>query len=327
MVPRYWALQTVGIEKDQTPTQQFWKEHFYEDYIKEEDPGYKPFWQNWVNDTYDCQHLLVVPHPRMDPYDEGYLKHAKDHGVVHRIDALLNKKKEKKKRLRKARKDELAREQLRKQTQQPPNPLHSTINMVIRYVDLNSKTEIRDITAIYNHYVKESVFVEQDRVLTAQDMHGRLADILGSNMPVLVAVEKPAARPGNVRNFKKPEGKIIGFVYVDDLGERGTQNAYSGDLEIFVDPTYAWKAVGSNLLDRTLSCLDDQYPPKGNCEWKLDIDWPNGGGIRRIRSVFCHMPYDVKDRERKVWIGGWLENFGFKEVGDLPEVGWKLGQR
>lgn len=315
----------VGVGDQKIPVHEFWTKRCYEPFQKDDDPDAKPFWHLWASNIFETQHRLVVPDAKVDPEDEGFVRYNRDMGSQSKANIFCARKSKKHKRYQETRLAQLAEQAKKPLIQPPPNPNRPKINMFIRCVDLQGHSDIRQIVDIYNHYINNSVSVQETEQMSSHQMRHRLTDILDCRMPVIVAVEKKSSKVRFAGEHSVPGETIIGFAYVDELGAQHTMNQFSGDLEVYVAPSYETKGVGKNLLDRALFCLDSNYDLKGGCEWNGGEDWHHGGGRRLLRNVLCHMPYATEDKNRLAWVGGFLERFGFEKVGDLPNTGVKLG--
>ncbi|WKE67130.1 GNAT family N-acetyltransferase [Gallaecimonas kandeliae] len=92
---------------------------------------------------------------------------------------------------------------------------------------------------IYNGYVRDSVITFEEKEVTPTQMAARLAEVMGQNLPWLVA--------------EGVEG-LLGYAYATPWKSR---SAYRFSLEstIYLDPLHAGKGVGKGLYGALLDQL------------------------------------------------------------------------
>lgn len=96
--------------------------------------------------------------------------------------------------------------------------------------------DVTEITAIYNHYIRESVATFDTEEWSVEKMSERI-QALSSAYPYIV--------------FRMPEGKIGGFCYAHPWKEK---DAYSRTLEttVYVSPEYTGRGIGKQLMQELI---------------------------------------------------------------------------
>ncbi|MBM6890800.1 GNAT family N-acetyltransferase [Bacteroides caecigallinarum] len=96
--------------------------------------------------------------------------------------------------------------------------------------------DVTEITAIYNHYIRESVATFDTEEWSVEKMSERI-QALSSAYPYIV--------------FRMPEGKIGGFCYAHPWKEK---DAYSRTLEttVYVSPEYTGRGIGQKLMEELI---------------------------------------------------------------------------
>lgn len=96
--------------------------------------------------------------------------------------------------------------------------------------------DVTEITAIYNHYIRESVATFDTEEWSVEKMSERI-QALSPAYPYIV--------------FRMPGGKIGGFCYAHPWKEK---DAYSRTLEttVYVSPEYTGRGIGKQLMQELI---------------------------------------------------------------------------
>jgi phosphinothricin acetyltransferase len=100
--------------------------------------------------------------------------------------------------------------------------------------------DAREICAIYNHYIKNTVITFEEELLEAPEMERRIAAI-SAKYPWLVHEEN---------------GEIIGYAYANSYRDRSAYR-YAAELSIYLKEERQGEGIGSALFGRLLSELKE----------------------------------------------------------------------
>ena len=204
----------------------------------------------------------------------------------------------------------------------PPNPHVPKANIYIRPA---VASDMRQITQIYNHYVKNSVVTSERVELTESQWQMRWRDATGENFAFLVAVLKSGNRGGRLRRDNVET--IVGFAYAEDYSESGNMYRFTCELQFWVHHLHLRHGVGKTLVDRMLAALDNGYYCRQGTDFIADdpIQY-EGGGLRSIARILISIPHDHDDAKDLTWQKKWLSQWQFEQVGNLPGIGRKFGK-
>ncbi|MDO6459725.1 GNAT family N-acetyltransferase [Granulosicoccaceae sp. 1_MG-2023] len=163
--------------------------------------------------------------------------------------------------------------------------------------------DIAAITAIYNHYIENTVITFEEDPLTPADMQQRHAAIAQAGLPWLVACE------GTER---------LGYAYVSPWKPRSAFR-YSVETSIYLAPQAAGRGIGKALfaeLDQRLACLPVRFAG-------AVIALPNDASVR-LHEQFG---YRKIGRAAEVgykfgrWldVGYWQKHFAFEPGGPAAD--------
>ena len=206
------------------------------------------------------------------------------------------------------------------------------------YIRPAVRTDMDQLTRIYNWYVQSSPRTTEIHVTTRDDMEGRFQDSTSSKLPWLVAVSRSHKR---VREVKGGSENIVGFALATDFTNVDQAERISAELELYVDKDSLNKGVGRCLLDKLLESTDRGYLPKGGYAFTCDPSdrhCYSAGGARDLHKLIFmirHFKYPkekpkaVAGEENDVtnWILPWLEKkFDFEKEGCFKGIGAKFGR-
>ena len=206
------------------------------------------------------------------------------------------------------------------------------------YIRPAVRTDMDQLTRIYNWYVQASPRTTEIHVTTRDDMEGRFQDSTSSKLPWLVAVSRSHKR---VREVKGGSEIIVGFALATDFTNVDQAERISAELELYVDKGSLKQGIGRCLLDKLLESTDRGYLPKGGYAFTCDPSdryCYSAGGARDLHKlvfVIRHFKYP-KDKPKALaqeendvtnWIIPWLEKkFDFDQEGCFKGIGAKFGR-
>lgn len=188
------------------------------------------------------------------------------------------------------------------------------------------------IRNIYNHYVEFTCFTPEIERRTTADMTQRYNDILSNRLPFLVACERggkigPRRKEKNYNNgedITHPD-RIIGFAFADDYNDLTGMYRFTTEVEVYTHKMYRMKGVAKCLLDKLIALLDPWFQAHGG--FAIEGDELEGvGPSRTIQHIIMNISYDSS--QHLEWMKRWVvSSLGFEQVGNLPEIGNKLGKK
>ena len=205
----------------------------------------------------------------------------------------------------------------------PPNPHVPKANIYIRPA---VASDMRQITQIYNHYVRNSVVASERVELTEAQWQVRWRDATGENFAFLVAVLKSGKSGNRGGRFRRDNVEtIVGFAYAEDFSESGNMYRFTCELQFWVHHQHLRHGIGKTLVDRMINALDNGYYCRQGTDFIADnpIQY-EGGGLRTIARILIIIPYDHKDTKELTWQKEWLSQWQFEQVGNLPGIGRKF---
>ena len=211
------------------------------------------------------------------------------------------------------------------------------------------RSDLRQITDIYNHYVEHTIHADELEKTNENDWLNRLQNIDEESFAFLVAVAKSAKVPrgrdvrdrgssrvdtrngrgrnGNQRRPGPLPETILGFAYAEDFAGRNTIYRYTAEIRLYVHPDNCRLGVGKTLMDRIIPSLDQGYVSRGATDFVADCkNHYEVGGKREIRKVITHICYRTGEEKDLEWKKKWLEeNWEFDHIGTMRNVGVKAG--
>ena len=205
---------------------------------------------------------------------------------------------------------------------QEENPHAPKINIYVRFA---TPADLPACLVIYNHYVRNSVVASECRLVEPDHFKYRLDDIHNLRLPWLVAVFRPKRTNKSSPRHQHAE-KIVGYALAEDHSDIRDAYRYTVETQIFVHHDHLRLGVGRTLMDRIVCVLDPHYVSRGGYRF-VDKDDPHRHETRRVLSkILCLVPYCSDDRSEVEWKKQWLTSWEFAEVGDLGQIGYKLGK-
>ncbi|KAI9814200.1 MAG: hypothetical protein M1827_003366 [Pycnora praestabilis] len=200
-----------------------------------------------------------------------------------------------------------------------PNPHSPKANIYLRPARGGDIWQIKDI---YQFYIQNSVHVQDIEIFTNQEMRVRWQDACECRLPWLVAVEKTTFQGRGLE-------KVVGYACASDFSGPRSTFRYTVEVEIFVHHQRLRLGIGKSLMDKLCCVLDPNYMEKGGylftSNTKNDNAYTNGG-LRVISQVLIVMPYDPNNEAELVWKKRWLEQWEFRQAGNLINIARKFGK-
>lgn len=209
------------------------------------------------------------------------------------------------------------------------NPHQPKVNIYLRPA---VRTDIQQLTDLYNWYVLNGPRTTDLESITTYDMRGRFDDCMSAKLPFLVAVNREHK---SLRRVKDGMEKIVGFALATDFAGANQAERISAELELYVDPQWLNKGVGKCLLDKLLDSTDRGHIANGGYPFTCDPEsmhcYNAGGGrdltmlIFMVRHFKNPNPRVSAENDFNTWIKKWLvEQWDFEESGCLKGVGTKF---
>ena len=209
------------------------------------------------------------------------------------------------------------------------NPHQPKVNIYLRPA---VRTDIQQLTDLYNWYVLNSPRTTDLAPIDTYEMRGRFDDCMSARLPFLVAINREHK---SLKRVKDGMEKIVGFALATDFAGANQAERISAELEIYVDPKWLNKGVGKCLLDKLLDSTDRGHISNGGCPFTCDPEsmhcYNAGGGrdlttlIFMVRHFKSPNPRITTENDFNTWIKKWLvEKWDFEESGCLKGVGTKF---
>jgi phosphinothricin acetyltransferase len=93
------------------------------------------------------------------------------------------------------------------------------------------EADAQAIAAIYNPYVANTIITFEEQPVTAQEMAGRIREVLTASLPWLVSEQ---------------DGKIVGYAYASKWKNRSAYR-YAMECTVYLDQTFTGKGLGTEL--------------------------------------------------------------------------------
>lgn len=188
--------------------------------------------------------------------------------------------------------------------------------------------DVAQITKIFNHYQQESVYVSERELLTENQVQARLTDVQAEHCAFLVAVERTLKNRDrrfdrNGDEVRARGEKILGFAYTDMICSNGDMWQATGEAEIFIHKDFLARRIAKNLLTRLLQQHDEYYIPNEWAEYRPSYSYKP----RPFVNIQIIVPYaSGEEEDRPIWVGHFLQEFGFEHVGTFKNRGAKHGK-
>jgi L-amino acid N-acyltransferase YncA len=95
------------------------------------------------------------------------------------------------------------------------------------------------IAGIYNHYIMNTVVTFEEEAIDAAEMSGRMAEVMGNNLPWLVWEEN---------------GRVLGYAYASKWKSRCSYR-YSVETTIYLEQTATRRGLGTKLYAALIADL------------------------------------------------------------------------
>jgi len=219
-----------------------------------------------------------------------------------------------------------------------PNPNRPKVNIYLRPA---IKTDIPQLTAIYNWHVEHTPRTAECKPIINSDMEYRFDNCTVQKLPFIVALLRSKAAQADT---------VVGFTCAQDFTSPEYVERISAEVEIYVHQGWMNKGVGRCLLDQLLEATDRGHLRKGGysfaCDPEISHLYKAGGGrdLHLLVFVLRHWKTPVKKGEvarggsrnkgnaivaeddYQQWLKPWLERWEFEEQGCLKGAGAKKGR-
>ena len=216
------------------------------------------------------------------------------------------------------------------------DPISPDIWMYIRPAKPSDFGQLRDIL---NHYIKETVYVQETDPVDEQYLAGICAAAEKRGLPVLVACAyktKPKARRNKMMHGQAAnQEKILGFTFAKTWRPETTfKETYEAFIYTSPFDSAQRKGVANNLMDRLLTALDKGYAPHWTTDFApgdLPLTYFVPGGrsnVHKCRKIVANIYYeDGAGSKELLWKMWFLEGFGFRQSGVFYNVAFRAGGR
>jgi len=97
-------------------------------------------------------------------------------------------------------------------------------------------------TAIYNHYVKDTIVTFEEEPVSAAEMSRRIEEVHGASLPWLVAAR---------------DGDVVGYAYATTWRPRFGYR-FSVEVTVYLAPDQGRRGIGSGLFEALVAGLRDR---------------------------------------------------------------------
>ncbi|RAL16698.1 GNAT family N-acetyltransferase [Aspergillus homomorphus CBS 101889] len=252
-----------------------------------------------------------------DPNDEeGRLhQHETSQGYVDNRAVRIREEREVERRL--AREREQAAIEFYKRY---PKPNETRQDLYLRPVQ---DGDVEQLQRIWNHFSENSPMSLDYGVLSEETVRKRIADIKKHRLPFIVAVENPKSNED-----AESSNKILAFALAIDHDGPWTSGQFAVKLEFYMMPRDQQHGIGTCLMDKMLSVLDDSYKPRRGYYFRCseeDNAAYQPGGLRQMARVIVTCSFPRSERDQYQYIRTWLQRkWGFTEQGHLRGTRLKL---
>lgn len=294
-----------------------------------EDLESSPWWQQFPSQL-PLVSQQFVPEAKLDPSDECFGQAEKDKGSKHLMDQWAHRKKAtKRKRMERMRAYQREQELAELAGPQLQYNLDKSIKAKLNlYVRPALVRDVFQITEIYNWHLRNSYFGSESQPRTVEFMRGLINTAEDSQLPFLVAVGKGRQiyqQEEAVTPLRREE--VVGFAYGADYDDQNGVFGRTSKIQILVRNQCFRMGVGSCLLDRLTFLLDPMYTPRGGYDWNEKGDRWQKGGSRPMNNALWHVPCETHNEDEQGIVRGWLRNFGYHPVAEIPYIGVKLDKQ
>lgn len=194
-----------------------------------------------------------------------------------------------------------------------PKPGETRQDLYLRPVE---DSDVEQLARIFSWFSENSPMSLDIGVISEEIVRNRIADVKNYRLPFIVAVERPT--PGEDADTPS---KILGFALAIDHDGPWTTGQFAVKLEFYMMPREQQHGVGTCLMDKMLSVLDDRYVPKRGYHFRCSQEDDNAyrpGGLRDMARVIVTCSFPWSERDHYQYIRTWLQRkWDFTEQGHL----------
>lgn len=164
-----------------------------------------------------------------------------------------------------------------------------------------TEDDIPQIWEIFDYYVLNTTISFLTKSPTQSYIRSRFRSSKGQGLPYLVATA---------------DNKVVGYTYAS--GYRGFMIGYAPTVEItiFCRPEYKGKGIGHEMMGQLLEQL------RGRIHVSSEVDHEGETYEAEVKQVLAIMSSEGQDSRLMDWYCNW----GFREVGRLRNVGFKMNR-
>ena len=225
------------------------------------------------------------------------------------------------------------------------NPWIPKANIYIRPA---KRSDIPQITELFNYYVEHTIHAIECRRIDEQEMDGRLKMAEREKKAFLVAIlrnPKGAKHlsPGvqRRRHGRDPHRQstaqaaesevVVGFSLLEKFSLWGSTMHNTAELYLYVSPNHLHMGVATNLMDRMIPSVDschpshrgtDFVPPDRQAQLLYEI-----GGAANVKKLVVSLFYRTGEEDEFRWKKQWLEGkFIFDQASYMHNIAEKFGE-
>ena len=200
------------------------------------------------------------------------------------------------------------------------------------------RTDIKQLTDLYNWWVENSVRPAETRAIELSDMRERFDNSRDDEkLPFIVAILK-GKKDVPRDNYTGIKGEqIVGFAVATGFTAMDYVEHIAAELEIYVHHRFRRLGVGRCLIDRLLCATDRGHMERGGYPFHCDPaerHWYEVGGARSLHKlafIARHHSRPKKDAleelDATTWLKKWLvKEWDFEEEARLKQIGAKNGR-
>lgn len=330
--PRYWIPIVIGKQAPQTFWNDLVKSNAPEPLDEDDLVSAKPWWEQYTSP--ESNYLKPYDHPSLfgiDPDEETAAERVareNDHGSIHH--AANRRRTEIAKRDAKRERRRKVEERARKTETLPAIPRDRIKPGLNLYIRSAKPADIKQITEIYNHYIRNGACTPETSERLVSDMLARYREIIRNKLPFLVACERGIKVPARRKKRDVDEDiilpdRIVGFTFADDYNDMQGMYRFTAEVEVYTHNEHFMKGVAKCLLDKLMAMLNPEYVERGGFDVQGE-ELEGVGPSRIITNIIVNLPYEKP--ERLEWIGRWLCGWlRFEQVGDIKGIGVKGGKK
>jgi L-amino acid N-acyltransferase YncA len=288
------------------------------------DFDFRPWWKRYKSLKSMFILPYEVPDAKLDKTDEMYEVALEELSCTQKMQDFTfdyeNEQKEKENRQRAWKEHRIVPESKAKQHK-------PRLNIYLRSA---RPKDLVQMVQIFNHNLKTSWGVIEPNPIDVDQMQYRHDSLESKLFPLIVAVKRRANRKSGPRGSRVTsfasdgEDEIVGYGLVDEYGPSGSVFHHTAELDIHVREEYQDQGIGKALLDHLLYVVDIGYKKQCLVEFEDNNRFSGNGSTRPFRSIVANIIYAPKSPHKDItryrWIRAWMENFGFKKCGDIPEA-------